>query len=516
MFSKEDILKIWEDIKVKLCGKPNFGSAMVELWLIPLELLSFDNGKISFTCPSKYKTAIINSKYIDTISEAFEPYLDYLPEVEIFYKDRETGEILYKHITVGSPESRAGQITDFSKIRPKDEENKSEITPFFRELPADDMKPFSDEKSFEGDSSEENDELPKSKKNLLPPLNFEYTFENFIEGSSNSFARAACWAVATNVVEAEEGCTASQYNPLFLYGPSGIGKTHLMYAITNKISKERPEAHITYIKGEDFTNELIESLSHQSMNKFREKYRHCDILMIDDIQFIAGKVSTQEEFFHTFNALYENEKQIIMTSDRPPREINDLEKRLVSRFEMGLLADIQPPDIELRTAIIKKKAEQGNVKIPDDVLVFLAENLRSNIRQIEGAIKKLSALSFLSGKTITLDVASNLLSELLGGAEPIGVTVDKIFLSLYQKYGISREDLVGGVRTRDIAKTRHIAIYLIRHITEMSFPNIGKIFNRDHTTIMASYDNIEKRMVKENMFAVEINELVKEIENMGK
>ncbi|MEE0970385.1 MAG: chromosomal replication initiator protein DnaA [Clostridia bacterium] len=481
MFPNEAITRAWLDAKEVLLDGSRFTQATLDLWFAELEILSFENEKLIFTCPSKYKTGIINGKYLGDISEALEKILGFFPEVEVYYRDRETGEILEKHFIIGSPEI-------------SHESDKQ-----------------SEENSVSGDQK-----ALLSDKSSAPSFNFEYTFDNFIEGGSNTFARAACWAVAKNVAEAEEGVTASQYNPLFLYGPSGIGKTHLMYAISNKIKSEKPNAYIIYIKGEDFTNDLIESLSNQSMPQFREKYRQCDILMIDDIQFIASKVATQEEFFHTFNALYENEKQIIMTSDRPPREINDLEKRLVSRFEMGLLADIQPPDLELRIAIIKKKAEQGKVNIPDDVLTFLAENLRSNIRQIEGAIKKLSALSFLSGKEITIDLAKNLLLELLGGAEPVSVTVDKIFLCIYKKYGFKRDELVGTRRTRELAQARHIAVYLIRNITEMSLPNIGKIFGKDHSTIMASIANVEKKMVKDSMFAIEISELTKEIEKMGK
>ena len=462
MFTTEDIKNIWKEVRASFTENFKFAPSTVDLWFGNLEVENYDNGKIVLLSDSKYKTGFINEKYLSTISEGFEAYIGFLPEIEVYFKEIEK-----------------------SDAENTKEENKIKTTKDF------------------------------SLKGGMPTLNFEYTFESFIEGSSNTFARAACWAVAQNVADAEEGSTASQYNPLFLYGPSGIGKTHLMYAITNKIRKEKPDATIVYIKGEDFTNQLIDSLSRQAMPLFREKYRMCDILMIDDIQFIASKVATQEEFFHTFNALYESEKQIIMTSDRPPREIPDLEKRLVSRFEMGLLADIQPPDLELRIAIIKKKAEQGKVVIPDEVLTFLAENLRSNIRQIEGAIKKLSALSFLSGKQITIELAKNLLHELLGGAEPVSVTVDKIFLSVYKKYGFKKDELTGTKRTKELAAARHISVYLIRQITEMSLPNIGKIFNRDHSTIMASIENVENKMIKDNMFSIEISELMKEVENMG-
>ena len=205
---------------------------------------------------------------------------------------------------------------------------------------------------------------------------------------------------------------AQAYNPLFIYGPSGLGKTHLLYAITNELKKKIHNIRVIYIKGEDFTNQMIDSMSRQAMTEFRDKYRSCDVLLIDDIHFIAGKTSTQEEFFNTFNALHEAGKQIIMTSDRPPREIKTLEERLRTRFEWGLIADIQPPDLELRTAIIKKKAAVFNVSIPEDVLTFLAENLRSNIRQIEGAIKKLGAKSFLTGRLITMELARSCISEI--------------------------------------------------------------------------------------------------------
>ena len=256
---------------------------------------------------------------------------------------------------------------------------------------------------------------------------------------------------------------------------------------------------------------MIESLSNHEMSKFHEKYRSCDVLLIDDIQFIAGKVATQEEFFHTFNTLYEEHKQIILTSDRPPREIKTLEDRLKTRFEWGLIADIQPPDLELRIAIIKKKAEQVSINIDEDVLTFLAENLRSNIRQLEGAIKKLAALSFLSGRSINMETAQGCISELLGGAEPVSVTIDKIFAAVFKKYGIPREDIVSQKRNKEIAFARHVANYLIKDITEMSLPNIGQVFNRHHTTVISSVETINRKIIMDKNFELEIKALKKEV-----
>jgi chromosomal replication initiator protein len=290
-----------------------------------------------------------------------------------------------------------------------------------------------------------------------------------------------------------------------------LGKTHLLYATINRLKQNNPNIKIIYTNGEDFTNQMIACLANKTMEDFRDKYRTCDVLLIDDIRFIAGREATQEEFFHTFNALYEEKKQIILTSDRPPRDIKTLEDRLKTRFEWGLIADIQPPDLDLRIAIIKKKIEQARIRVPDDVVVFLAENLRSNIRQIEGAIRKLSALSFLNGQDISMELARSCISELLGGAEPVNVTVDKIFTAVFKKYNVRREDLVGTRRTKEVAAARHITIYLIRKITDMSFPNIGKIFGRDHSTVMSSIETVERKLLGDTVFNVEINELIKEV-----
>lgn len=453
----DDISVIWDMVKKSFNDDEKLPQSVIDLWFGDLKIISFENNEITFSTDSGFKYNTISENYIEKIGQKFSRLFGFEVKANIVFD---------------------GVPADTEKIK----------------------------QQFMGNIQKENlaDNAEKNKKFIdSQNYNFEYTFDSFIVGNSNKFAHAACVAVAQR--------PAMDYNPLFIYGPSGLGKTHLMSAVVNEIRRKKKDLRVVYIKGDEFTNQLIESLAKQEMNKFRERYRNCDILLIDDIQFIAGKVSTQEEFFHTFNALYEEHKQIILSSDRPPKDIQTLEERLKTRFEWGLIADIQPPDLELRVAIIKKKAEQISVELSDEVLNFLAENLRSNIRQIEGAVKKLSALSFLKGEKITMETAKSCLSELLGGAEPINVTVDKIFTAVFKKYGVKKEDIIGQKRNKDIANARHISIYLIRAITEMSLPNIGKIFNRDHSTVLTSYEKIEKRVFADPVFNIEIMELSREI-----
>lgn len=459
---------LWDGIKEYYRGI--MGDTISEVWFGGLEIKSFEDNVITMVTPSEIKINIIKSKYIPQIEQKFSENLGMDVKVNlIFSGDTKQVQELRERFARAAKEEEAAHKAALSTVPPEA------------------LEP-----------------VPKpTVGSTMPPFKFEYTFDNFIVGNSNKFAHAACIAVANH--------PATDYNPLFIYGPSGLGKTHLLYAITNEFKRKRPDIKVIYIKGEDFTNQMIECMAHRTMNEFRDKYRSCDILMIDDIQFIAGKISTQEEFFHTFNALHEDGKQIILTSDKPPRDIQTLEDRLKTRFEWGLIADIQPPDPELRVAIIKKKADQIGIKISDEVLEFLAENLRSNIRQIEGAVRKLSAMSFVYGKVITMETARGCIDELLGGAEPVNVTVDKIFTAVYKKYGIKKEDIIGERRTKDIAQARHIAIYLIREITDMSFPGIGKILNRNHTTIISSIDTVEKKIISQQSFSMEIDELIKSI-----
>ncbi|MGN1458043.1 MAG: chromosomal replication initiator protein DnaA [Acutalibacteraceae bacterium] len=333
---------------------------------------------------------------------------------------------------------------------------------------------------------------------------YEFTFESFIVGSSNKFAHAASLAVATNPGRA--------YNPLFIYGNSGLGKTHLLYAIRNEIHKTNPEKNIVYVKGDDFTNELIEAIRTATPNEFRQKYRKSDVLLVDDIQFIGGKVSTQEEFFHTFNSLYEAKSQIVMTSDRPPKEIKTLEDRLRSRFESGLIADIQPPDFETRIAIIKRKAELLEIDIPDDVVEYIATRLKTNIRQLEGVVKKLKAKCLLYGEKITLNVAQKTISDILNNEQPPPLTVEKIIDEVARTFGVTGDDIRSSKRNANISNARQIAIYAVREITDLSMNLIGDEFGgRDHSTIVYAIKQIEKNMSKDPKLKSTVDDIIKNI-----
>jgi chromosomal replication initiator protein len=333
---------------------------------------------------------------------------------------------------------------------------------------------------------------------------YEYTFDTFIVGGSNKFAHAACVAVASN--------PAIAYNPLYIYGRSGLGKTHLLYAIRHQVLKQHPDFNVVYLKGDDFTNELIDAIRSSKTSEFRNKYRKVDVLLMDDIQFIAGKDSTQEEFFHTFNTLYEAKKQIVLTSDRPPKEIQTLEDRIRTRFEWGLIADIQPPDFETRIAIIKRKAEILAINIPPDVVEFTAVKLKNNIRQLEGAVKKMKAYSVLTGESPSLAIAQTAIRDTLSENVPIPITISRIIAEVSKYYNIPSEDILGNKRTAEIALARQVSMYIARDVTDMSLPYIGDEFGgKDHTTVLHAIRKVEDNMQKDGFFKSVVLDLIKNV-----
>lgn len=443
----EDLNLFWNSIKAEMDQQTSMSSAAYETWFSDFQLVALEDKRIVFSTSTDMKRKIIREKFIGFISECVENAIGYSPSIEI--------------ICAPSQES----TTILNNILKIDEEG------------------------------------------TCHGLNDEYTFDNFVVGSTNQFAHACAVAVS------KDPAGSHGYNPLFIHGPSGLGKTHLMYAIANKVHDDHPEMSIICVKSEDFMNELIDSISKKNTYAFKEKYRKADMLLIDDVQFISGKTSTQEEFFHTFNTLYEAKKQIILTSDRPPKEMYTLEERIKTRFVQGMLADVQPPEYELRLAILRKKAEKNKVNLPNDVLAFLAERLNSNIREIEGSIKKIGAISFLSGKPITLELVKSSIPEFLHETKPVSETVEKIIEVTAKKYDVSVNEILGTKRTKNIKTARNVAMYITKQVLDLSLPQIGKFMNRDHSTVHSNIQNIETLVQTDNHLANDITEIITEVKS---
>lgn len=337
-------------------------------------------------------------------------------------------------------------------------------------------------------------------------LNPKYTFDTFVVGNSNRFAHAASLAVAES--------PSKSYNPFFIYGGVGLGKTHLMHAIGHFIRKQSKHYLVSYVTSEKFTNELINSIRDDKTVEFRNRYRNMEVLLIDDIQFLAGKERTQEEFFHTFNSLYEANRQIIISSDRPPKDIPTLEDRLRSRFEWGLITDIQPPDLETRIAILRKKAQLEGLYVPDGTIAYIADNIQSNIRELEGALVRVIAYRNLNGEEVTPEMAATVLKDILPTRKPAQITVTLIQKVITEYYNLRPDDLKSKKRNRSISYPRQIAMYLSRVLTDCSLPKIGEYFGgRDHTTVIHAYDKISLELKNNPNIEISINELTNKIKN---
>ena len=447
--------------------REKFQNPSFKIWFGGFNLISLTEEKAVFTTPSNLRQKFLNSKYKPMIEEALFNAIGFEVEIEIVSTENKDD---------------FGTVTSEDIPTPTEEDRRS----------ADEREKIINKFLSKDDPS---------SQSILD----EYTFENFIEGDSNKFARAACYAVAME--------PATTYNPLFIYGNSGLGKTHLLYAVINHIKKNHPKLNIVYKKSEDFINELISAIQKGDTQSFKNKYRTADVLLIDDIQFIAGKDSTQEEFFHTFSTLYEAGKQIILTSDRPPKEIKPLEDRLRTRFEGGLLADVQKPSFELRTAIIRKKAAIMNINLSDELVNYLAERLQHDIRQIEGALKRLNAVYSLTGQDITKEAIDQVISIIDPGNIPIEAMIEKILTATAKYYGVTVEDIKSKKKSDSVANARHIAVYIVRKITELPFKKIGEIVGRDHSTVMSSINKVEIYIKTKKNIDSDIKKIIKEIKS---
>ncbi|KJJ84522.1 chromosomal replication initiator protein DnaA [Candidatus Omnitrophus magneticus] len=443
---------LWE--KTLSLLKKETADHVFSIWFEPITFISFENSVLLISVPNKFFENWLKEKYFSTLSSALLKTAG--TPVSIQFQTKETTSIKQKAPLHGASQKNSSSSGAHTSPEPEID-NINTIIKNSRLLPE------------------------NLYKNTV--INSKYSFENFVVGPGNRFAHAAALSVSENL--------AKSYNPLFIHGGVGLGKTHLLHSISHHLLKKNSSAKIIYISSEEFTNQLIQAIKTKTTTKFRNMYRHVDILLIDDIQFLAGKEATQEEFFHTFNSLHDSHKQIVISSDRSPKEIPTLEERLVSRFAWGLIADVQPPEVETRIAILEKKAENEDISIPKDVLVFLAEKITTNIRELEGALIRVVAYSKLIGTPLSLSLAKQTLQGMI--AEEKKIRIKDIIETVTDYFDITSDSIQAKTRARAIAYPRQIAMYLCRNLTDHSFPDIGGFFGgRDHTTVLHAYEKINK------------------------
>ena len=444
--------------------KKEIGDSNFNIWFNPADISLNDNTLI-FSVPNKFFKDIINESYREIILNIWKN-LNNDEDLNMIYNINETSE---NNFVCKNNNNIEGNIN---------------------------LAPV----NLKTEVKEKNTENKKSLKKEYLNINEKYTFENFVIGSGNQFAHAASVAVAN--------LPGQTYNPMFIYSDVGLGKTHLLNAIANKIIKEK-NLNVYLVSSEKFTNEMITSIRDDKMVDFRNRYRNVDVLLIDDIQFIAGKERTQEEFFYTFNALYENQKQIVVSSDKIPKDIVSLEERIRSRFEWGLIADIQPPDFETRVAILKKKAILNNINFPDEVINLLANKINSNIRELEGAMIKISAYSSFTGRPIDIDLAIEATSNLLKENEKV-ITAENVIKSVCNYFNIKIADIKSNKKLKEFVEPRQIAMYLIRTYTELSFPEIGgKFGGKDHSSIIYAVNKVKKNLKNNEGLEKTLNNIIK-------
>jgi chromosomal replication initiator protein len=480
---------VWEQVLRKL--EQELTKLTMDTWLKPTIPLAITETTLKIGTPKQIIKEWLESRYLPIITSTVHYITNKPLDVILINLDQEDEQ---SDIPTQPP----------STERSTDKLSSPALTLQFEELPESDT-------TTKTNLSTENTKTasPLSLANTDEPmaiLNPKYIFETFVIGNSNRLAHAASLAVAE--------APAQAYNPFFVYGGVGLGKTHLMHAIGHRILQNHPKLKLLYISSEKFTNELINSIRDGNPESFRQKYRNIDVLLVDDIQFLSKKEHTQEEFFHTFNTLHEANKQIIISSDRPPREIQTLEDRLRSRFEWGLITDIQPPDLETRIAILRKKALMENLNVPNDVMVYIASRIDNNIRELEGALIRVMAYASLSNHTIDIDLATEALKDIFPHGRPKQITVELIQDIIAGYFKIKTDDLLAKKRTRNVTYPRQIAMYLSRELTEASLPRIGEMFGgRDHTTVIHAHDKITRERNEDNKLNNTIKDLINKIEN---
>ena len=496
---KTELKALWEQILAK--ATDYFSPTICKQWLSPLTILSIDDTTMVIGARTDFTREWVNDRYRLMLEDVVKDVLGSARQVKI--------ETIPKEEWLREAQEELPKVQE--TLRPKDTPEQQTLgyaDPVRVKLPntsspapAEMLAPSPDMRGSNGSDADMHLIAPGDYSSLNP----KYTFDTFVTGGSNRFAHAAALAVAEN--------PGKVYNPFFMYGGVGLGKTHLMHAIGNSVLKSHPEMRVLYVSSEQFTNEIIQSIQKGQAESFRQKYRNIDVLLVDDIQFISGKTSTQEEFFHTFNTLHDAQKQIILSSDRPPKEVQKLEDRLRSRFEWGLITDIQAPDLETRIAILKNKAIIDHFDVPNDVMVYIASRIDSNIRELEGALTRVVAYASLNKIPITTEVVASALKDVFPQGASKEITMEIIESIVANYFKVSVEDLHSKKRSRNIAFPRQIAMYLCRELTETSLPQIGNFFGgRDHTTVLHACDKISKDKETEVKLANTITELIEEIQ----
>lgn len=448
----ETTIAPWSDVLKKL--KNILSRQTIENWFAPIKNVTFTENAALLEVPNKFFQEWVRDHYEQILEKVLE-------------------ETLGKKIAI-----------QYKIVSPGDGGREKKLEPLRKEI----------------------QRFPSTPSSSETQLNPKYSFDNFIVGSSNRFAHAASIAVAQNPAKA--------YNPLFIYGGVGLGKTHLIQAIGQYILARNKNTKVCYVSSERFTNELIDAIQNSKTLRFRNTYRHVDVLMLDDIQFFSGKEHSQEELFHTFNTLYDARKQIIFSSDRPPKEIPNMEDRLVSRFEWGLVTDLQPPDIETRVAILKKKAELSGIHLPDEITFFLAEKIKSNIRKLEGALIRVLSYASLTNQNLSISLAEDVLQDLLAGEDDLTITIEIIQKQVAQHYDVRLADMTSKKRPKAIAFPRQVAMYLARNMTRYSLPEIGEAFGgRDHTTVMHACKLVDEMVSKDYNLKTIVHTLQNKIKN---
>ena len=502
--SELELFPIWEKVNAAMRERFSGTDQIFSLWFDRMQLSYLDSDNAVFVVENEMKRSVVTKRFPDLIGDALEAVLGYRPEITVNVDESLAPEVPddgtltpLKIVKMHQAERDAAEAADF--LSRKDAKG-SPSQPSDRYGSPTEWIDYAASPAMEEEERRADPQQPSERKLTY---NEDYTFENFIVGSSNQMAHAAALRVADNV--------GMSINPLFIWGPSGLGKTHLMYAIANRAVERDPALRVICVKGEEFMNEMIEAIRNNRNQAFRDKYRKTDMLLIDDIQFIAGKDSTQTEFFHTFDALYEDRKQIIITSDRPPKDLTSLENRIRSRFEAGLLVDIQPPDYELRMAILRDKISQSGMEIPEEVMDFLAKNLQENIRQLEGVVKKLSVVHMVSGNPVTMETVLKTVPEYLRSTEPLSDTVSRIIKATAEHYGVRVDDVLGKERKKNIQTARNVSMYLVRTVTGASLPQIAVFFCRDHSTVHSNIAKVEAEIADDAVFEANVDEILKEI-----